>query len=94
MEWGKCKSINKEKVESIKAKVSKAPNNFSLLPLTLGDTVITISPSYYRPTEVDILIGDASKAKKKLNWSAGVKFSELVKIMVEADVEKVIKKGY
>lgn len=44
-------------------------------------------PRYYRPTEVDCLIGDASKAKKQLGWTPRVKFQELVRIMVEADLE-------
>jgi GDPmannose 4,6-dehydratase len=50
--------------------------------------------SYYRPTEVDLLIGDASKAKKILGWQPKTKFAELVKLMVKADIEKVGKRGY
>jgi GDPmannose 4,6-dehydratase len=48
---------------------------------------VEIDPRYYRPAEVDILIGDASKAKKQLNWEPKTKFSELVKLMVDADVK-------
>ena len=48
-------------------------------------TIIKIDPKYFRPAEVDILLGDYSKAKKKLNWKPKIKFDELVKIMVEAD---------
>ncbi|MCE2503899.1 MAG: GDP-mannose 4,6-dehydratase [Chlorobi bacterium] len=48
---------------------------------------VEIDPNYFRPAEVDFLIGDASKARKKLGWEPKVKFRELVKIMVEADVE-------
>jgi GDPmannose 4,6-dehydratase len=47
---------------------------------------VEIDPHYYRPTEVDLLIGDASKAKKKLGWAPKTKFSELVRIMTEADI--------
>ena len=43
---------------------------------------------FYRPAEVDLLVGDASKAKKKLNWEPKVKFDELIKMMVEADYDK------
>ncbi|MCX7727352.1 MAG: GDP-mannose 4,6-dehydratase, partial [Chitinispirillaceae bacterium] len=50
-----------------------------------GKTVVRVDPKYYRPTEVDILVGDASKAAKKLGWEPKVKFEELVKIMTEAD---------
>lgn len=47
--------------------------------------IIVIDPIYFRPAEVDVLVGDASKAKKKLEWEPRVKFKELVKIIVEAD---------
>ncbi len=50
-----------------------------------GKTFIAIDPKYFRPTEVDLLIGDASKAKEKLKWEPKVRFPELVQIMVDAD---------
>jgi GDPmannose 4,6-dehydratase len=50
---------------------------------------IGIDPRYYRPTEVESLIADASKAKQKLNWSPKVGFDELVKIMMDADAKDV-----
>ena len=59
-----------------------------------GKVLVEVDPKYYRPTEVEILIGDASKAKAKLGWEPKVKFEELVKIMVKADWEKVNKRGY
>ena len=59
-----------------------------------GKVVVEVSPRYYRPTEVDILIGDPTKAKEKLSWEPQVKFEELVKIMTHADHEKVLKRGY
>lgn len=49
-------------------------------------TVVRINPSYFRPTEVDLLIGDASKAQKVLGWKAQTKFEDLIKIMVDADI--------
>jgi GDPmannose 4,6-dehydratase len=52
-----------------------------------GRTIMRIDPKYFRPTEVDVLIGDASKAREKLGWEPRVKFGELVKIMVEAELE-------
>jgi GDPmannose 4,6-dehydratase len=52
-----------------------------------GKTIIEIDPHYFRPAEVDLLIGDASKAKKILGWKAKTTFKELVKIMVEADLK-------
>ena len=50
---------------------------------------IEIDPKYYRPTEVDFLQADISKAKRVLGWEPKVKFHELVKIMVDADMEMV-----
>ena len=47
---------------------------------------VSIDPRYYRPTEVDLLIGDYSKAKQRLGWTPKTKFADLVKLMVEADV--------
>ena len=52
-----------------------------------GKTIIEIDPAYFRPAEVDLLIGDASKAKEKLGWKPKVNFKELVKIMVQADYD-------
>ncbi len=103
-EKGIVKSIKKDKLKSLKdeiinsnthiANTINSPFSFNLFPLTLGDEVATVSPGYYRPTEVDLLIGDSSKAGKVLGWEAKVKFDELIKLMVVADFEKVIKKGY
>ncbi|MCY7361240.1 MAG: GDP-mannose 4,6-dehydratase [Ignavibacteria bacterium] len=59
-----------------------------------GKVLVEIDKNYFRPTEVDLLIGDPSKAKEKLGWSAKVTFNELVKIMVKADCDMVQKKGY
>lgn len=50
-----------------------------------GKEIVNIDPRYYRPTEVDLLIGDYSRAKEKLGWEPKVRFNELVKIMVAAD---------
>jgi GDPmannose 4,6-dehydratase len=52
-----------------------------------GKTLIKIDPRYFRPTEVDLLLGDATKAKEKLGWRPKVKFNDLVKIMTKADWE-------
>jgi len=48
---------------------------------------VEIDPRYYRPAEVDLLIGDPRKAKKKLGWEPKTKFADLVKLMVEADTK-------
>ncbi|MBA2706719.1 MAG: GDP-mannose 4,6-dehydratase [Gemmatimonadaceae bacterium] len=54
-----------------------------------GREVVAIDERYYRPTEVDLLIGDASKAKRDLGWTPTVGFSELVEMMVDADLAAV-----
>ena len=56
-----------------------------------GDVQIEVDPRYYRPTEVDILIGDPAKAKEKLGWEAKVGLRELVKMMVEGDMGNIEK---
>jgi len=48
---------------------------------------VEIDPKYYRPTEVDVLIGDAGKAKRVLGWEPQTKFSDLVRLMAQADAE-------
>jgi len=54
--------------------------------MSIGQTVVKVDPRYYRPTEVDLLIGDATKAKTKLNWTPKYSLSEMVKEMVAADI--------
>ena len=64
-----------------------------------GQEIIKIDPRYFRPTEVETLLGDARKAKKKLNWSPKITFEKLVKEMVDVDLklaesEKLISSQY
>lgn len=54
-----------------------------------GKTVVKVDEKYYRPTEVEILIGDPAKAKRILGWEPKTKFKELVKIMARADYENI-----
>ncbi|MCK5060220.1 MAG: GDP-mannose 4,6-dehydratase [Candidatus Pacebacteria bacterium] len=58
-----------------------------------GKTIIEIDSKYFRPAEVDILLGDYSKAKKKLGWKPKTKFKELARLMAEADFEEESKKN-
>ncbi len=55
--------------------------------LESGKVVIQIDPEYFRPTEVELLIGDATKAQQKLNWKPKYSFDELVKEMVASDLQ-------
>ncbi len=50
---------------------------------------VEIDPRYFRPAEVDLLIGDASKARRKLGWEPKVKFKELVRLMVDEDLKRL-----
>ena len=59
-----------------------------------GKKIIGIDEKYFRPTEVEQLLGDAKKAKEDLGWQPKTRFQKLVKIMVHADWEKVKKRGY
>ena len=54
-----------------------------------GRVVVEVDAAYYRPAEVDLLIGDASKAREKLGWRPTVCFEELIRIMVEADLTAI-----
>jgi len=58
-----------------------------------GNTIIRINPKFYRPTEVDILLGNPAKAREKLGWKATTSFKELVEIMMKADLDDVGRTG-
>jgi GDPmannose 4,6-dehydratase len=53
-----------------------------------GNVIISVDPGYYRPTEVETLLGDASKAKQKLGWEPKTSFEQLVADMVDSDLKK------
>ncbi len=98
-EKGIIKSIDKYKTfEYIQKLKSKHPdlNNYELdlSHLKVGNVVIEVDPRYFRPTEVDILLGDYTKAREKLGWKPEVTFEQLVKIMVEHDLGLAIKEKW
>jgi GDPmannose 4,6-dehydratase len=53
-----------------------------------GKTIVAVDPMYFRPTEVDTLLGDPTKAKNNLGWVPKISFAELIKDMVQADLEE------
>ena len=53
-----------------------------------GKTIVRVNPKFFRPAEVDLLIGDASKAKQELGWEATTSLEELCRLMVEADMRR------
>ena len=56
-----------------------------------GNTVVSVDPTYFRPTEVDLLIGDASKARKKLNWKPIIDLQQMIEEMIASDFEEARK---
>lgn len=60
----------------------------------IGDILVKVDPRYFRPTEVDLLIGDATKARTKLNWNLEYSLNDLVKEMVTSDLKQMKKERY
>jgi len=56
-----------------------------------GNTVVSVDPTYFRPTEVDLLIGDATKARKKLNWKPTLDLQQMIEEMIASDLEEARK---
>ena len=52
-----------------------------------GEVMVEVDPRFFRPTEVDLLLGDATKAREKLGWQPKIKFAELVREMVQSDMK-------
>jgi GDPmannose 4,6-dehydratase len=88
IDFQKANSLIDENIFSQKTKVGLTDR------LKLGDVLVKVNPQYYRPTEVDLLIGDYSKAKQLLGWEPKTKFEDLIKIMIKSDLEKVLLRGY
>lgn len=62
--------------------------------LPVGKEVLCIDPRYFRPTEVDLLVGDAGKANNKLGWKPEYDFKDLIKEMVQADLKRMLRDKY
>jgi GDPmannose 4,6-dehydratase len=82
----------KGKGKEEKAYIMACSNTEYQLPL--GKEVLSVDPRYFRPTEVDLLIGDASKAKNKLGWVPKYDLSYLVKDMMQSDLHLMKKDTY
>jgi GDPmannose 4,6-dehydratase len=65
-----------------------------LFQVELGKEILSIDPAYFRPTEVDLLIGDPSKAKEKLGWVPEHDLESLIKDMMQSDVKLMQKDQY
>jgi GDPmannose 4,6-dehydratase len=77
--------------KELQIKIKWMGKNENEVGLFDGRDIIRIHPRYYRPTDVENLCGDPSKAKKKLGWSPDITFEQLVKEMVEQDLKLVEK---
>jgi GDPmannose 4,6-dehydratase len=78
--------------EGVNEKATVAVCNNPAYQLPVGKEVVAVDPAYFRPTEVELLIGDAAKAREKLGWKPKYDLAGLVKEMVAVDVERVKNK--
>jgi GDPmannose 4,6-dehydratase len=85
LEWKGTGTSEKGIIRSLSSSSSSALTLASTL--NVGDVLIEIDPRYFRPTEVQFLQADSTKAREKLGWKAKVTFNDLVKIMVDADIK-------
>jgi GDPmannose 4,6-dehydratase len=98
-EKGVIANIDKSRTEEFLEKLKeKHPDlkafKFDLSHLKPGQIIVEVDPRYFRPTEVDILLGDASKAREKLGWKPEVTFDQLIDIMVEYDFGLAVKEKH
>jgi len=70
-------------VDSVDAQKAAAAG----LKVSAGQTIVRVDPRYFRPAEVETLLGDPTKAREKLGWTPQTTFAELVREMVEADFD-------
>ena len=84
-EVGVVDSLNFEKAKEL---------NLNLSHLSIGQTVVCVDPRYFRPTEVDLLLGDPSKAEKKLGWKREFNLQDLANDMMKSDLKLMTKDLY
>jgi GDPmannose 4,6-dehydratase len=96
LEWKGTGTSEKGIVRSLAPSLTSSASTFSspstsalTSTLTIGSVLIEIDPRYFRPTEVEFLQSDPTKAKEKLGWEAKVKFNDLVKMMVDAEIKEL-----
>ena len=82
------------KGEGITEKAYVTACNHKDFKVTIGKEVLSVDPAYFRPTEVDLLIGDPTKAKEKLGWEPQIQLAELVEDMMTSDLKLMQKDKY
>jgi GDPmannose 4,6-dehydratase len=75
------------------ALLSQYPRHGSLQSLKAGKPIIFVDPRYFRPAEVERLLGDPAKAQAKLGWRAEISFDELVKEMIASDMQEAVREN-
>lgn len=88
--WEGERENEKGFIKTIDSEILRAKTQSSEIFVRRGDAIVEVNPNYYRPTEVSILIGDAAKAERELGWKAKTKFDELVRIMVDGDLNSFL----
>jgi GDPmannose 4,6-dehydratase len=86
---GEYHGASKKQVTSEKVRVTSG-----LEHIKEGDVVVEVDRRYFRPTEVDELLGDASKARRKLKWKPEISFKEMISSMVQSDMEEALRDQY
>lgn len=99
--------IGEEHLESIKSRIVKEPipsniggksekinNNFTVLQSTFPKPLTEVDPNYFRPTEVELLIGDSTKARNQLDWAPEYDLPGLISDMIESDIRIMKKEKY
>jgi GDPmannose 4,6-dehydratase len=84
-EKGYIKAINQARLKEL---------NLTNMQVKVGDEVVAVDPKYFRPTEVDLLLGDPTKAETKLGWKREYRLEELVNDMMESDLKLMTKDVY
>ena len=76
-------------MDNIGKEVGKIKKCHGKYQLETGSVVVKIDPNYYRPTEVDLLVGDAKKAQEKLGWQPKYDLDALINDMMQQDIKNV-----
>ncbi len=79
--------IIQKEIGVVSAVTHLSSNGFKVV-VKPGDIIIRIDPRYFRPTEVETLLGDAKKAKEELGWSPSISFEDMVTEMVQSDLQE------
>ncbi|SDD38823.1 GDPmannose 4,6-dehydratase [Algoriphagus faecimaris] len=97
-EVGILDSVDKEKFQSVtvleRQNFEHRTSNPEHRTPKIGDVLVKVDPKYFRPTEVELLIGDATKAKEKLGWEPKITLEDLVKDMMQSDLKLMKKDQY